>query len=489
MALKRDPKTGLMVDDGLPDPEEAAAPAPVMQTMFPPKPAFEQTVSTEQRTPSAQSQAAAVNVAVASGAKANAQEALGHVEGAEAGVRADAAGNEVTELERAKIEAERFETERVQFKEEAQAAAKERIEKIAKDKITAGRARADEWKGNAGGEMLAAFLRGIDRAASSFRGETGPTGVDRIFEAKTDAHEKALVAEWEASKEAHELKSSDVAAYEVELEKRRLNAHMGSAAELKVYAARRDKAIAALGPERAKALGDMAKANDAAAEARLDQHIGQSLDKITKLEQTKREGGTATAPSPGPPPVDERTVLDPDSGQPIGLAPSKLEGRQSRTGYGALEGLRGWRERMGAFFQKNGVAFNEYKPETSSDFDALRTEAAGYLTVLNESGVLNTGEFERYSKVVAPTGLISLFKTKEAALSGLDQVMKGADGRYRSKVKAWVPSYGLTVREKVQDKINGPTAKPAAWKPENKTITSGTYKRTGPGDNDWEKIK
>lgn len=281
MAMRLNPVTGQMEDDG------------TGITMFPPKPAHERAVTTEQRAPSAESQEAARNVAVTQGARLNAQEAVSQVEQAEAGVRANTAGQEVTELERAKGEADRMEVGRVKFVEAARAADKDEIAQLTKERIAAGRAKADFWKGNASGEILAAFLRGIDRAASSFRGESGPTAVDRIIEAKMDAHERALVGQWEASKEARELKVADRAAYEIELEKRKIHAGNQSAAELKLYAARRDKALAALGPERAKALADLAAANDAAAEARLDQKIGQAYDRISKIEETNRTATSA----------------------------------------------------------------------------------------------------------------------------------------------------------------------------------------------------
>jgi len=459
--LRLNPQTGKMEEV----PDEPGTGGTVISSLFPAKAPYEKTVGTEIRTPGQLTQDAALKVAVTGGAKESAQEALGHVEQAEAAERANAAGNEVTELERAKTEAANTEAERVRFVESARGADRDEIDKFTKEKIAAGRAKADFWKGNASGEVLAAFLRGLDRAASSFRGESGPTGVDRIIDAKIDAHERALVAQWEASREAHQLKKADRAAYEIELEKRKIHAGNQSAAELKLYAARRDKAIAALGPERARALADMAKATDAAAEARLDQRIAQNYDNISKIEETRRDVPTTT--TPGAPPIDERTVLDPDSGQPMGLAPGKLEGRQSRDGHAALVGLRGWKDRMKDFFQRSGVTLNEYNPQTSDEFEALRTEGAGYLTVLNESGVLNTGEFERYSKVMAPTGVMSIFKNADSANRGIDMLMAGAEGRYRSKVKTLVPSYGKTLKQQMTDKMNGtpsgqPTATPAA---------------------------
>jgi hypothetical protein len=476
MGQRLNPSTGQMEEV----PDEAGPTGTVVSSLFPAKSPYEKTVGSEQRAASPESLAATRNVAVTTGARLNAQEALGNVEVAEAGARSQAAGNEVTELERAKVDADSNEAERVRFFEQARGADKDEIDDFVKKGIAKGRARADFWKGNAGGEILAAFLRGIDRAASSFRGETGPTGVDRIIEAKIDAHERALVAEWEASKEAHQLKAADRAAYEVELEKRKIHAGNQSAAELKLIAARRDKAIAALGPERAKAATDLANATDAAAEARLDQRIGQSYDKIGKIEETRRD--TPSTISPGVAPIDERAVPDPDTGQPMGLAPSKLEGRDARKAYAALDGLRGWRERMTAFLRKNGTTLNDYNPETSSEYGSLQTEAAGYLTVLNQSGVLNTSEFERYSKVVAPTGVASLFKSPDAAIRGIDQVMNGADGRYRSHVKSLVPTYGRTVRQQVEAKMKGegaPAPKPAAAGAPAAPIEEFTDKKTG----------
>jgi hypothetical protein len=454
MGMKLNPATGQMEDDGIPDPAGVLPVAPI----FPPKAAHEVTVTSEQRAPSAQSLTAAKDVALTTGAKLSAQEAVGQVEVAEAGIRNQAAGDEVTELERAKGEAARQEAERAQFREQSRATLKQEIEEDAKKKIAAGRGRADFWKGNATGEVLAAFLRGIDRAASSFRGETGPTGVDRIIEAKIDAHEKALVAEWEASKEAHEKKAADRATYEIDLEKLKIFAAQQSGSELKLYAARRDKAIAALGPERAKAFSEMARATDAAAEARLDQRMAQSLDKIQKFEETRRSP-TATAASSAIRPLSTETK-DIASGAD---EYARLQARQEEL-LAKHNGFPGLDTEDGQEFDTNDKAMATVlqKPLGKSDSDAEKAEHLQ--NAPGKGGV--------FLQMLGRQQGVKNYKTTLRV--NANRLKKDAETRLGLEGRGPIPG----------------GAPPAAdWQGVTKTTTFGTYEKTGPGLNDWKKIK
>ena len=269
-----DPKTGQLVDDGQPA-------VPGMVPIFPPKPEYERTV--EQRIESPESQTAAAKLAVASGAQLNANEQEAGVLQQEEAVKAQQAGDAAAALEQQKKDQADIEVQRQRFIGEAKASDAAEIKDVAQKRIAAGRARADYWKGNAAGEVFAALLRGIDRAASSFRGETGPTGVDRILEEKFAAHERALVGEWEASKEAHALKATDRAKYEGELARRKIEAANQSELEIKIIGARADKALAALGPERAGALKAQKDAAEMRAAALAEQKRAEGYEQITRV--------------------------------------------------------------------------------------------------------------------------------------------------------------------------------------------------------------
>lgn len=70
---------------------------------------------------------------------------------------------------------------------------------------------------------------------------------------------------------------------------------------------------------------------------------------------------------------------------------------------------------------------------------ALETAIIGDLTVLNESGVLNTGEFDRYKKQIG-TGWTSTNPTgsTEYVKASLDQLLEGVEKGMESKKDAWL---------------------------------------------------
>jgi hypothetical protein len=174
---------------------------------------------------------------------------------------------------------------------------RQEIDKVAKAATKKNAARVDFWKGNKAGEIFAALLRGIDRAASSFRGETGPTGVDRIIDAKIDAHERMLVGEWEKSQEARAMKKTAHGDFLSELEKRKIAATNQSQAELTALNARVEKYLASLAPEKAEAARQQWQADFQLAQARLNQKSAEGYDKVVRHAETRRTGGPGQAPA------------------------------------------------------------------------------------------------------------------------------------------------------------------------------------------------
>lgn len=195
--------------------------------------------------------------------------------------------------------------------------------------------------------------------------------------------------------------------------------------------------IAKLGPKAAQTASELVQAGSKAADAAIDQENAFRYGR--RIEDTRN---SPTAPAGGPN-ARPTWVADPKTGEPIAAPLAKPEEvEKAHAGYAALTGLRDWKGRMVAFVHKNGVTLNDIDPDTSPEYGALRTEAAGYLTKLNESGVLNEGEFKRYSDIIGPAGLKSLISTKGGVSKGLDAVLNGAEGRYRGTVKSLVPEWG-----------------------------------------------
>jgi hypothetical protein len=135
---------------------------------------------------------------------------------------------------------------------------------------------------------------------------------------------------------------------------------------------------------------------------------------------------------------DPREVRDPKTGQTIGLAPTPKEGQDSRTSYETLLAFRDVKERIAKFVADNGTRFKEWNPETKNAYIALTTEGAGYLTTLNNTGVLNEGEYKRYTQALDPDSLLS---SQSGVQRGLNTIMVGVETRYASKVKSLVPTW------------------------------------------------
>ncbi len=302
MGKYKDPVTGEIKDDGMPDPAGISVGA-----LFPAKPEHEVTVTKEQRTPSVQSQAAASDELGARADVLNSMIRDTDVATEDAKARIPAADQSVDLLQKQKDAERDAEAERQRVVGQHRQADDQEIEQARKAKVAAGSARADFWKGNTSGEILAHILRGIDRAASSFRGETGPTGVDRVIEAKIADHERKVVGEWEATKEANDLKRTNRAAYLQELDRRRIQAANQSMLELKLVEARTDKALAALGPERAKAAGETKTAAFQHGQALLERTRAEGYDGVTRRAETNRSP-TATAGSNRPISAETREI-------------------------------------------------------------------------------------------------------------------------------------------------------------------------------------
>ena len=296
--------------------------------VFPPPPAFESTVSSERRIRTPSGVAADETARRAASAQVAAE-----TQGSQAGAAEDIArGAELEErastLEGQQAQNRLFEEEIARANAEGKSLDDEGIKKNAELRKKANGAETSQWGGNRAGEVIAALLRGIDRTASSYRGETGPSGVDRILQSATAAHEKKLVGEWEASEDAERKRRSNHGEYLTELHRRKGTAAQESLIELQVIGLRGERALLTQAPEKRAAASAQFKSALEAAGARELQKREDARDTINRVSRTDRslaEGDRGGAAQRG---LDyrqgedlrERLVRDPISGQPRGYA-------------------------------------------------------------------------------------------------------------------------------------------------------------------------
>lgn len=260
-------------------------------------PERETSFSEEQRRKSAASVAAGQAVKDANAEVIASRDAAAPVEDREALIRQYGAGeHELLAIQGANRQAE-IEADRARAIADFREQDRQQIEQVAKAAKKKNEARVNFWEGNTAGKIFAAFLRGIDRAASSFRGESGPTGTDRLIDAKIDAHERMLIGEWEQEEKVRALKKADHEAYLSELERKKIEATNHSKAELEAMNARVEKYLQGLAPEKAAVARQQWQADYMAASARLDQKSEEGYDKVIRNAETRRMGGPGQTPA------------------------------------------------------------------------------------------------------------------------------------------------------------------------------------------------
>lgn len=130
------------------------------------------------------------------------------------------------------------------------------------------------------------------------------------------------------------------------------------------------------------------------------------------------------------------TLLD-LNGNVVGRALSKEEGEKIRAGQAATNSLTDVLAKLRAFNQAKGTTpgsavLGKVGIETT-DFknrDTLMTQAAGYMTKMYETGVLNEGEYRRYVAILKP----SLFQGAKGANESLDLITEGSVNGYNRRL-------------------------------------------------------
>ena len=135
----------------------------------------------------------------------------------------------------------------------------------------------------------------IGGVAHDASGRSGPSPVDQVLEANITAHEKRLVTQWEATKDASVLRRQNRQAYEQERDRRRIAAANQSQLSLDLVGEQLNAAIAGLGPEKQAAARQAADAAIKERRAQLQQQTGQLYDAISKRSEVDRTfGGDGT---------------------------------------------------------------------------------------------------------------------------------------------------------------------------------------------------
>jgi hypothetical protein len=325
MALKVNPITGQLEEDGLPEDPNAlpagpmggiappvaatgaggavpAAPpaAPVAVSLFPPKPERETTRGHQQLIKGVGSQAADVAAASAGQQVLAASAAQEGVDQQEGELKGQQFAEEERQRENAGLDMAALAEQRKRAIQEALAEDDDQIRQVNKAYREKNDAEIDYFKGRPAAEIFTALLRGLDRAASSFRGESGPTGVDRVIGEKIAAYKAQKIGEWERAKENRAIKKQNAAAYQEELTRQEIAVNNKLLAGLDVLKARTEKMAAGLTPERAAALRQQRDATFLSNEARLKQEREQAYDRLSRFSETTRSGGAADGAKPPP---------------------------------------------------------------------------------------------------------------------------------------------------------------------------------------------
>jgi hypothetical protein len=353
---------------------------------------------------------------------------------------------------------------------------RQEIDKVAKAATKKNAARVDFWKGNKAGEIFAALLRGIDRAASSFRGETGPTGVDRIIDAKIDAHERMLVGEWEKSQEARAMKKTAHGDFLSELEKRKIAATNQSQAELTALNARVEKYLAALAPEKAEAARQQWQADFQLAQARLNQKSAEGYDKVVRHAETRRTGGPGQAPAIATLANGEQVaVASPEEGKQLADSKAQADSIRAQANevikqiQGMDKGMLGTVKSVGA--QRNDL--NDVMEGFANTLAAKKGDASPRAV---------TAQKDRFWPGVSetPEGLIERINAVAA------EELRDHDARVTAAARAATPAAPAA----------GAPAKPAGAPPagapgvETRTLKDGTKVRVRKRpDGKWEEVR
>lgn len=258
----------------------------------PPRPGWETKQGSRTVVESPQEQSAVTNLALKGGALATAKEAETDVGVREDEINAGLAGKE---RQLSQDEQARLQQEEAQYQRDLQArGAQERelIEKAARSKIKAGRAKLDMWEGNTLGGFISAIVRSVAAAEHARQGKDGLSPAERILIENANNFEAALVAKAEADKEMRDLYIADRPRWQAAMDYVRKFAADTNARNIKIAGLAAKEAIAKLAPEKRQGAAATAQAAEEKADAENEVKRTQGLRKVSDWEKTEREKET-----------------------------------------------------------------------------------------------------------------------------------------------------------------------------------------------------
>jgi hypothetical protein len=302
MALRRNPLTGQLEEDGLPaDPNAppgieapptqfnttdggGAAAVPglaqplTVQVGSPQRPISE----VEQRTPSEQTAAAQTALDAARTQTNQANAAVGRVEQKEAALQGPYAQQRVEELDAQQTREQEAEEARRKQNAAKQDADQREIQAEKKARIDAGRGNELYWEGRPVAEIFTRLLQVVGGVAHQASGQQGPSPVSQALSQHIAAYEKKLLGKYEATKGANAAQKAGREEKLAEMERVRILASNRSKLTLELIDEQLNAAIAGLSPEKQKAARQAKDAAIAEARANEDKKSAQLYDAMSK---------------------------------------------------------------------------------------------------------------------------------------------------------------------------------------------------------------
>jgi hypothetical protein len=183
-----------------------------------------------------------------------------------------------------------------------------------------------------------------------------------------------------------------------------------------------------------------AKAKEAVAKARADAAKLQA-DYAATYAPTSTAGGTTSAT------VREGTMVQTGTGdakargrqlfrldgKPAGQALSDPEAEKIRAGQSATKSLNDVLDRFHGNISKEGTWTSSFlEPSATKTREGLVSQAAGFLTQMFQTGVLNQGEYERYKSMMESR----FFQSETGAKAVLDEIRSGVNAAYDRRLES-----------------------------------------------------
>lgn len=321
MALKLNPLTGQMDDDGLPEdpnavqelppvtdtvsqtpagtdpgtgrPALGSAENPMVTTIAPGAKPTSETVTTDRRmVEGPKAQEAATTLQATRVLENVAQDRATDVAAQEARVTAAAADAKAAELEQENRRRREAEAAREQDREKWVQGEKSIVAAEVEARKKQTDPEGDYWKERPVAKVFSNILQVLGEIAAGIATPQDPTRksrVDTTLEGMIARHRDKLVKEWEATKEARQLQKENRAAWEAEKDKIEVRAANESEAQLRLVEAQLEANIAKLGPQKAAAANDLLKRSTAKADAALDLERADKFNRLTERQDTDRE--------------------------------------------------------------------------------------------------------------------------------------------------------------------------------------------------------